>query len=81
LTPATTILAVLDHVETARPVLAAAGLLASRLSGARIGVLHIRPEVDPSFMPTEEIMTEDRAREFTQREDKRSADLKKVFET
>lgn len=81
MTPATTILALLNHVETARPVLAAAGLLASRLSGARIGVLHIRPAVDPSFMPTEEIMTEPRAREFTQREDMRLADLKEIFES
>jgi len=81
LTPATTILAVLDHVDTAHPVLAAAGLLASRLSGARIAVLHIRPEVDPSFMPTEKVMTEPRAREFTQREDMRSANLKEVFES
>ncbi len=81
MTPAIAVLALLDDVETAHPVLAAAGLLAVRLSGAQIDVLHIRPEVDPTFMPTEEVMTEPRAREFTQREDMRSADLKEVFDS
>ncbi len=80
MTPATTVLALLDHVETAHPVLAAAGLLAGRLLGARIDVLHIRPKIDPTFMPTEEVMTEPRAREFTRREDMQSADLKEVFD-
>lgn len=67
-------------METAHPVLAAAGLLAARLPEMRIDALHIRPEVDPSFMPTEEMMTEPRLREFTQREDVRSAELKGAFD-
>jgi len=80
MTAAVTVLALLDHVETAHPVLAAASLLASRLPGARVDVLHIRPKIDPTFMPTEEVMTEPRAREFTQREDMQSANLKEVFD-
>lgn len=74
------VLAVLNRVETAHPVLATAGLLAARLRDARIDVLHIRPKVDPGFMPTEEVMTESREREFEVRQDEHSADLKGIFD-
>ena len=53
-----TMLAILNRGEMAESVLATSGLLAKRLGSARIEVLHIRPKIDPSFMPTEEMMTE-----------------------
>lgn len=73
------ILAILNLVATAPSVLAVSGLLAARLGGARIEVLHVRPDVDPDFMPTEEVMTESRRREFQTAEDKRSSDLKEIW--
>lgn len=78
----TSILAVLNRSETARPVLVSAGLLAARLpgGGARIDALHIRPAVDPDFMPTEEMMTENRRRRFEAWAEERSADLKRFFD-
>ena len=58
------ILAILNRPETARSVLAAARLLAARLPGAEVAVLHPRPDIDPDFMPTEEIMTAERRQAF-----------------
>ena len=58
-----TILAVLNRLDTAHPVLVVAGLLAAR-SGADITVLHVRRDPMEGFMPTEDIMTEQRLREI-----------------
>lgn len=80
MTGPTNILAVLNLIETAHSVLATSGLLAERLKEARIGVLHIRAKVDPSFMPTEEVMTENRERAFQAKEDERSSDLKGILD-
>jgi len=74
-----TILAILNVVETAHSVLETSGLLARRLEGARIDVLHIRAAVDPGFMPTEEVMSESREREFQAKENQRSSDLEDIW--
>jgi nucleotide-binding universal stress UspA family protein len=75
------LLAVLDHVETARPVLAAAGLVARRLPAARIVALHVRPARDPTFMPSEEVMTPERTARFEARTARRTAELRQIFDT
>lgn len=69
------ILAVLSTPETAPSVLAAAGSLRARLDGPPILAVHLRPAVEPGFMPTEEVMTEDRAERFRAHEDGLSAAL------
>ncbi len=74
------LLAVLDHIETAPSVLAAAALLAARLPGARIDALHVRPEADPRFMPTEEIMTPARRPHSAAGAAARAAALRGAFE-
>jgi nucleotide-binding universal stress UspA family protein len=73
------ILALLNRIETARSVLAAAGLVARRVGVPRIGVLHVRPGVDPTFMPTEEVMTGERERRFKAATAAWSADLRGIF--
>lgn len=75
------VLALLDRPGTARTVLVTAGLAAARLGATAIDVLHVRPAVDPSFLPTEEVMTTARALRFAAAEDARSAALKQVFTT
>jgi nucleotide-binding universal stress UspA family protein len=74
------LLAVLDNAETAPAVLAAAALLARRLPGAQIEVLHARPHADPTFLPTEEIMTPARQAKFAAGAAARSAALRTVFD-
>ena len=74
------ILAVLNHLETCGAVLAAADLAASRLQAAGIEVLHVRPDSDPSFLPTEEVMTSDRKAHFEAQMQARSAGLRTAFE-
>ena len=61
---ASRVVAILNRPDTARSVLAATRLLAERLPGAVVQVIHPRPGVDPDFLPTEEIMTADRSRAF-----------------
>lgn len=74
------ILAVLSTPETAPSVLAAAGSLRARLDGPPILAVHLRPAVEPGFMPTEEVMTEDRAERFRAHEDGLSAALSEAFQ-
>jgi len=76
----TKLLAVLDEIETADAVLAATGLLAARVPDATIIGLHVHPDVDPYFLPTEEIMTPARKAEFQAKTAKRSTDLHTHFE-
>jgi nucleotide-binding universal stress UspA family protein len=73
------ILAVLNHLDTASAVLAAAGLLARRLPAARIDVLHVRPANDPSFIPSEEVMTPARKARFAAEAAVRTAELQRIF--
>ena len=75
------LLAVLDHIETAPAVLAAAALLAARLPGARLTVLHVRPAADPGFMPTEEVMTPARQAHFSAATATRATALRGLFDT
>lgn len=63
------ILVILNRVETAQSVLVTAGRLHARLANSRLDVLHARPEIDPSFMPTEEVWAEDRGRRFNTERD------------
>jgi nucleotide-binding universal stress UspA family protein len=74
------LLVVLDHVDTAPAVLAAAALVARRLGESRIDVLHVRAPADPSFMPTEEVMTPQRQAHFEAHEAARSAALRALFD-
>lgn len=75
------LLAVLNRTGTARAVLAAAGLVARRLEHARIEALHVRPTTDPSFVPSEEVMTPARQAHFEAREATLSAELQGIFQT
>ncbi len=60
----TKILAILNRSETARAVLTASQSLAERMGLDGVWVLHPRPFQDPNFMPTEEVMTDDRRAAF-----------------
>jgi protein CrcB len=74
------ILAILDRRETANAVLAAAALVAERLGDARIEALHVRHEALEGFMATEDVMTEQRRQEIEGEADRRSADLRGIFD-
>ncbi len=58
------ILAVLNRPETAGSVVAATRLLGARMPGMATQLLHPRPDIDPDFMPTEELMTPARRHAF-----------------
>lgn len=58
------IIVILNRPETAGSVLAATALLRDRLPGSTPALIHPRPDIDPDFMPTEEIMTVDRSNRF-----------------
>ena len=75
-----TILAVLDHLDTAHAVLTAAGLVARRLPQARIDVLHVRPVADPGFIASEEVMTPARQARFEAAAEARAATLRGIFD-
>jgi nucleotide-binding universal stress UspA family protein len=74
------ILAILDRPETAPAVLAAAALVAGRLGDARIEALHVRHEAMEGFLPTEEVMTEERRQETEGEAARRSAGLRGIFD-
>jgi nucleotide-binding universal stress UspA family protein len=74
------LVAVLTHADTADAVLAAAALAAARLPGAAIAVLHPRRAADPSFLPTEEVMTPARQAHFAAGEATRSAAVRAAFD-
>ncbi len=74
------IVAVLDRTETARPVLAAAALAADRLGTARIAALHVRPDAEDGFMPTEEVTSERRGHQAAVQAARQAADLHGIFE-
>jgi nucleotide-binding universal stress UspA family protein len=59
------ILAVLNRPETAHSVLVAAGRLNRILGGCQLDLLHPRPDIDPMFMPTEEVWTDEQQKAFT----------------
>ena len=51
---------ILNDPSTARSVLQAGRLLSLKFGNIRMRVLHPKPDADPGFMPTEEVMTDDR---------------------
>ena len=64
------LLAILNRPETAASVLAVARLVRQRLPGSRLRLLHPRPDIDPDYMPTEEIMTAERRETFEAERDR-----------
>lgn len=75
-----TVLAILNRVETAQSVLRAAVELQTIYGRSSINVLRPRPDVDPDFMPTEEIMSPDRRAKFEAEEEKLTLALREVAE-
>lgn len=63
------IIVVLNQPRSARYVLDAATLLLARLPGCHLELHHPRPDVDPDYIPTEEIMTDDRRLAFERQRD------------
>lgn len=74
------VLAIPSLPETARPVLVAAALLADRLGGAQVDMLHVRHSGVEDFMPTEEVMTGERRREAEAAAAGRSAAIRTIFD-
>jgi protein CrcB len=75
------ILAILDRPQTAHPVLAAAALAAQRMGDTRITALHLRHDGLLGFMPTEDVMTQQREQEIAGAAAEKSAAMHKVFDT
>ena len=75
-----TILAILNRAETAEAVLYAAIELRSVLGNVSIRALHPRPDVEPDFMPTEEMMSPERQAVFEAEQNALSAALRRVAE-
>ena len=71
-----TVLAILNRTETARAVLRAVAELQTIYGGIPITLLRPRPDVEPGFMPTEEIMSPERRAHFEDREDKLTETLR-----
>ncbi len=77
---APTILALLDRVETAPSVLAAAALAADRLGPARIEALHVRHDARQGFMPTEDVMSDARRQAIEAEAARGSDELHGIFQ-
>ena len=75
-----TILAILDRLQTAHTVLAAAAIAAQRMGDTRVEVLHLRHDALEGFMPTEEVMTRQREQEMERAAARKSADMHDVFD-
>ena len=69
------VLAILNRSETAASVLAASRLAGQRLTSSAVVLLHPRPDIDPDFMPTEEIMSASQRRDFESERDTIAAQL------
>ena len=74
------VLAVLHHADTASAVLQAALLISRRLPGGVVDVLQLRLAADPTFLPTEEIMTPERQARFAAHTEALSASLRAKFD-
>lgn len=70
---------ILNDPATAQSVLRTGQLLSQRLGEGRFRVLRPRPARDPDFMPTEEVMTDERRERFARRGDARSDELNRLF--
>lgn len=74
------IIALLDRPETAQPVLVASALAADRFGSGRVEALHIRHDAMAGFMPTEDVMTQERRREIDGESARVSDELRARFE-
>lgn len=72
---------ILNDPTTARSVLQTGRLLSQRLGEGRFRVLRPRSARDLDFMPTEEVMTDERRDRFARREDARSDEFNRLFAT
>lgn len=75
-----TILAILNRTETAEAVLHSAIELGHVYGGMAITAFRPRPDVDPDFMPTEEMMSPERRAAFEAEQNALSAALRRVVE-
>jgi nucleotide-binding universal stress UspA family protein len=75
------ILAILDRADTAHPVLAAAAFAAGGFGSTRIEALHVRHDALEGFMPTEDVMIEERRQEIEGEAARLSAELRAIFDT
>jgi nucleotide-binding universal stress UspA family protein len=75
------ILVVLNREETALSTLCVAQAVAARLKSSKISVLCPRLPEDPSFMPTEEVMTDVRRRQFNRTSGASIEHLRTIFAT
>ena len=71
---------ILNDSATARSVLQTGALLSLKYGCSRARILHPRLGCDPSFMPTEEVMTDDRRKRFAHYQDTQSAELSRIFQ-
>lgn len=76
----THILGVLNRLETVRSVLETTCGLAPRLNLSAAWALHPRPYIDPSFMPTEEVMTDQRRDAFERVADRTASEIRRMVE-
>ncbi|MBV8521687.1 MAG: universal stress protein [Acetobacteraceae bacterium] len=74
------ILAIVEHPELANRTLAAAGCLSQLMGHARIDVLGIRTPPEATIMPSEEVLTRSQERQIREREERRLAGLRRVFD-
>lgn len=72
---------ILNDPATAQSVLQTGQLLSQRLGEGWFRVLLPRPARDPDFMPTEEVMTDERRDRFARLGDARSIELNQQFAT
>lgn len=75
-----TVLAILNRIETADAVLRAAAELQTVYGGMSITVLRPRPDVEPDFLPTEEMMSPERRAQFEAGEDEQTDKLRRATE-
>lgn len=76
-----TILAILNRAETADAVLRAAAELQEVYGNIPVSGMRPRPDVEPDFMPTEEVMLPDRSARFEESEDKLTEALRRAAKT
>jgi hypothetical protein len=73
------ILAITNREETAAAVLRVAQQIAARTDSSKVTVLMPRLPEDPSFIPTEEVMTDERRRTFNHESGRKAASLRLIF--
>jgi hypothetical protein len=74
------ILAGLDRPETARSVLAAAALVAPKFGLTHIAAPHLRHDTFEGFMPTEEVMSEQRQQKIKAAAAQDSIEMRNIFD-